>query len=114
VAVHNFDAAPAVASVTADGEAERAGLTVGDDILEANGYAAGSDFEQRLAELRPGDTLHLQVRNSGGERELHWKLAHREEVAFELKDVDNITAQQKTRRAAWLKGESGVSEESRP
>jgi predicted metalloprotease with PDZ domain len=114
VAVHNFDAAPAVASVTAGGEAERAGLTVGDDILEANGYAAGSDFEQRLAELRPGDTLHLQVRNSGGERELHWKLAHREEVAFELKDVDNITAQQKARRAAWLKGESGVSEESRP
>ncbi len=114
VAVHNFDAAPAVASVTAGSEAELAGLTVRDDILEINGYAAGSDFEQRLSELRPGDTLRLRVRNSGGERELHWKLAHREEVTFELKDVDNITPQQRARRAAWLKGESRASEESRP
>ena len=114
VAVHNFDAAPAVASVTAGSEAELAGLTVGDDILEINGYAAGSDFEQRLSELRPGDTLRLRERNSGGERELHWKLAHREEVTFELKDVDNITPQQRARRAAWLKGESRASEESRP
>jgi len=114
VAVHNFDAAPAVASVTAGSEAELAGLTVRDDILEINGYAAGSDFEQRLAELRPGDTLRLRERNSGEERELHWKLAHREEVTFELKDVDNITPQQRARRAAWLKGESRASEESRP
>jgi predicted metalloprotease with PDZ domain len=114
VAVHNFDAAPAVASVAAGSEAERAGLAVGDDILEINSQAAGSDFEQRLTELRPGDTLHLRVRNSGGERELHWQLGHREEVAFELKDVDNITAQQRARRAAWLKGESEMSAESRP
>ena len=114
VAAHNFDAAPAVASVTAGSEAERAGLAVGDDILEINGFAAGSDFEQRLAELRPGGTLQLRVRNSGSERELRWKLAHRGQVAFDLKDVDNITQQQRARRAAWLKGESGLSGESRP
>ena len=58
--------------------------------------------------------LHLRVRSSRGERELHWKLARRDEVAFDLKDVDNITLQQRARRAAWLKGESGVSGESRP
>jgi predicted metalloprotease with PDZ domain len=114
VAVHNFDAAPAVGAIAAGGNAERAGLAVGDDILEMNGQAAGSDFAQRLAELRPGDNLHLRVRNPGGERELDWKLAGREEVSYELKDVDNLTPQQKTRRAAWLKGDSEVSGESRP
>ena len=114
VAAHNFDAAPAVASIASGSDAERAGLAMGEDILEINGQAAGSDFEQRLAELRPGDKLRLRVRNSGGEHELHWKLGRREEVAVELKDVDNITPQQKARRAAWLKGESQVSGETRP
>jgi predicted metalloprotease with PDZ domain len=114
VAVHNFDAPPAVASVAAGSEAERAALTVGDDILELNGRIAGSDFEQRLAELIPGDMLHLRVRTSGTNRELHWILARREEVSFDLRDVDNITPQQRLRRAAWLKGESGVRGETSP
>ena len=103
-----------MASIAPGSDAERAGLAIGEDILEINGQAAGSDFEQRLAELRPGDKLRLRVRNSGGEHELHWKLGRRDEVAVELKDVDNITPQQKARRAAWLKGESQVSGEIRP
>jgi hypothetical protein len=85
---------------------------VGDDILN-QWLRSGIDFDQRLAGAARG-TLQLRVRNSGSERELRWKLAHREQVAFELKDVDNITQQQRARRAAWLKGESGLSGESRP
>jgi predicted metalloprotease with PDZ domain len=119
VAVRNFDAAPSVASVAAGGEAERAGLAVGDDILQINGYAAGSAFEQRLAELRPGEMLHLRVRPAGArgpqeEREVNWKLAHREQVALELKDVDKVTPEQGARRRAWLRGESGLCGESCP
>ena len=74
VAAHNFDAAPAVASVTAGSEAERAGLAVGDDILEINGFAADPISSNDWLNCGPGDTLHLRVRNSGGERELRWKL----------------------------------------
>jgi len=37
---------------------------------------------------------------------LHWKLGSREEVEFELAEVDNITRQQKARRDAWLGGEA--------
>jgi len=37
---------------------------------------------------------------------VQWKLGSREEIEFELKDVDNITPRQKARRAAWLKGEA--------
>jgi predicted metalloprotease with PDZ domain len=121
VAVRNFDAAPSVASVAAASEAEIAGLAVGDDILKIDGYAAGSDFERRLAELRPGDMVHLRVRQAksgkptkSGERDVSWKLALREQVSFELKDLENITPQQRARRTAWLKGDTGMSGESRP
>ena len=46
----------------------------------------------------------------GGERDLKWKVASREEVTYELHDTENITAQQRSRRAAWLKGEAETSE----
>lgn len=111
--VRNFDAAPGVASIVEGGEAEHAGLAVGDDILEINGHAADSDFEQRLAGLRPGETIRLRVRRPQGEIEITWKVVNREQVAFELKDVDHVTTQQRARRAAWLRGDSGVSGEDR-
>jgi len=45
------------------------------------------------------------VRNHRGDRELHWKLESREQVEFRLVDVDDISPEQKARRAAWLRGE---------
>lgn len=105
-ATRNFDAPPIVTSIDPDGEAQQAGLAVGNSILEINGQVASADFLQKLVEVAIGDTLRLRVRDAAGERELHWKVGSREEVEFELKDMDNITAKQKARRAAWLKGES--------
>lgn len=102
----NLGSAPTVAWVVPRSEAERAGLVVGDVILEINGHSATPDFEQWLARLRPGDTLRLQVRGRRGQRELRWKLGSREEVEFELLDVDNVTPQQKAHRDAWLGGEA--------
>jgi len=103
-----------VAAITPGSAAQRAGMQLGDVILEVNGRPADADFEQRLAELRPGEKLHLRVRNSDGEHELHWKLASREQVELDLADVDNVTVQQKARRTAWLKGECQISGEARP
>ncbi|MBZ5703821.1 MAG: PDZ domain-containing protein [Acidobacteriia bacterium] len=102
----NHGAVPTVAWVVPNSEAERAGLAVEDVIVEINGHNAGPDFERWLAPLRPGDTLRVRVRGRRGQRELHWKLGSREEVEFELADVDNITPQQKANRDAWLGGES--------
>ncbi len=102
----NFDAPPSVVTVDAGSDAERGGLVVGDAVLEINGRAAASDFEERLSALKPGDSIHLRVHNRRGERAIQWKLAGKEAVEFALRDVDNITPQQKARRAAWLKGES--------
>jgi predicted metalloprotease with PDZ domain len=113
-AIQNFDSPPAVTRVQPGSEAEKAGLAVGDVLLEINGKPATSHFEARLADLRPGATIHLRVRNRRGERELQWKVGAREEVEFGLRDMENVTAQQKARRAAWLKGESQPAGEMRP
>jgi predicted metalloprotease with PDZ domain len=114
VATRDFDAPPVVASVTSGSPADRAGLHVGDLIVRINGRAADVDFLPRLAALRIGDTLHLLVRGAGGERELQFRLGSQQGVEFQLKDVDNITPQQKARRAAWLQGESQPPGETRP
>ncbi|HEV2733093.1 MAG TPA: PDZ domain-containing protein [Terriglobales bacterium] len=105
-AIRTFGAQPVVTSIRPGTEAERSGLAEGDSILEINNRAASSDFQEKLAQLHPGDTIRLKVQSSGRERTLQWKLGSREEIEFELKDVDNISPQQKARRAAWLKGES--------
>ncbi len=105
IAVRNHDVLPSVARVTPGGRAERAGLSIGDSIVEVNGHSTGTDFERRLNESRPGDILRLKVRNSFGDRELHWKLDSKQEVDYQLRDLENVTPQQAARRAAWLKGE---------
>jgi len=112
--VRNFGAPPSVGTVVSGGEAEAAGLAVGDSILEINGQPARSDLEEQIANLRPGDNLHLTVGNASGQRDLSWRLGSREEIEFELKDVDNYTPQQRARRAAWLAGEDQKPEEAHP
>jgi predicted metalloprotease with PDZ domain len=107
VASRNFDGPMAVAAVTAGSEAERAGLQVGDTVLEINGKSAGQESSQEMARLKAGDTITVKVRaRRGAERELKWKVGSREEVSYEIKDMENVTAQQRARRAAWLKGEA--------
>ena len=106
VAARNFDASPSVLSVQTGSEAAKAGLTAGDTILEINGHTVASDFESRMEGLHPGETLKLRVRNRRGDRELQWKLGSREQGVWEMKDLDQVTDQQRARRAAWLKGEA--------
>ena len=107
-----FGSPPVVTSLPPGGEAERAGLAVGDSILQLNGRAVGGDFNYEVAQLRAGDTIRLRVRNHRADHEVHWRLASREQVEFRLQDLENVTLQQKARRAAWLRGESEV--ESQP
>jgi predicted metalloprotease with PDZ domain len=109
VASRNFDGPMTVAGVTAGGEAEHAGLQAGDTILEINGKPAGQESAQEMAQFNPGDVITVKVRGRrGGDRELKWKVGSREEVSYELKDMENITAQQRARRMAWLKGEAEI------
>jgi hypothetical protein len=70
---------------------------------------AAQEFSAEMARLAPGDTIALKVRGRrGGERELRWKAGSREEKSYELKDLEKVTAEQRARRAAWLKGEAEI------
>ena len=103
----NFDGPMSVGAVTPGSEAERAGLQVGDTIVELQGKATGRESREALAGLEPGDTITVKVRSRrGGERELKWKVGSRQEMSYEVKDLELVTAQQRERRTAWLRGEA--------
>ena len=106
-ASRNFDGPMIVEAVTANSDAERAGLQTGDTILEINGRSVGQESSEEIAALASGDAVILKVRGPrGGEHELKWKVGARQEVTYELKDMDNISAEQRARRTAWLAGEA--------
>jgi predicted metalloprotease with PDZ domain len=108
-ASRNFDGPLTVTAVTAGSDAERSGLQVGEAILEINGKMAAQEFAQEMARLAPGGIIALKVRGRrGAERDLRWKAGSREEVSYELKDLETVTAEQRSRRAAWLKGEAQI------
>lgn len=107
VASRNFDGPMIVASVADGSEAELTGLQVGDTILEINGNAPGQESSETVARFTPGDAITLKIRaRRGGERELKWKIGSRKELSYELKDMENVTGEQRARRASWLKGET--------
>lgn len=107
VASRNFDGPMLVTSVTAGSDAERAGLQVGDSILELQGKPGGQESREEMQRLTPGDTLTVKVRSRrSGEHELKWKVGSRQEITYQVKDLDQVTSDQRARRAAWLKGEA--------
>jgi len=106
-ASRNFDGPMTVGEVTAGSEAERAGLHVGDVIVELRSRSAGQESREELARLNPGDTLTVKVRSRrGGDRELKWRVGSRQEISYAVTDLDEVTAAQRARRLAWLRGEA--------
>jgi predicted metalloprotease with PDZ domain len=113
LASRNFDAPMTVAAVTEGSGAAIAGLKVGDILVEINGAIVGEESSESTARLRPGDTITVKVRGRrGSERELKWKVGSRDEVSYTLKDIDNLNAAQRERRAAWLKGEAQILQQT--
>jgi len=111
-AAQAFDQPPSVVQVEAGSEAERAGLKPGDVIMQINGRRSGRDFERRIRDLGPGALLHLSVSRDGIQRELQWTLGASKQKVFRVEDAPNITAEQKSRRAAWLFGDSTAQPKS--
>ena len=105
-AERNFDQPPTVVQVEGGSGADESGLTAGDVIIQINGKSAGSDYEKVINDLGPGALLRLRILRNGSQHDLEWKLASRKQRVFQLEDVPGITAQQRSRRAAWLFGET--------
>jgi predicted metalloprotease with PDZ domain len=113
IASRNFDGPMSVAAVTPGSDAERAGLQVGDTIVEFQGKPVGQESRPELLRMNSGDLLAVKVRSRrGAERELKWKIGSREEISYEVKDLDQVTVAQRARRGAWLKGEAQGTAES--
>jgi predicted metalloprotease with PDZ domain len=114
IASRNFDGPMIVTAVTESGGAEVVGLQLGDVILEINGKTAGQESSETTVRLSPGETITLKIRGRrGGERDLKWKVGSRQETFYELKDLENVNAEQWARRAAWLKGEAEAPSQTR-
>jgi predicted metalloprotease with PDZ domain len=109
-APRNFDKAISVAGVVPGSDAEHAGLRRNDQVLKLDGHNITADFAQKLAALQPGDTIRLRVRSASGDHDVEWKLSVRETIEFTLRDVENISARQRARRATWLQSEPQAAE----
>lgn len=103
--VRNFDSPPVIVSVETASDADKAGLVAGDSILEINGKQAVGEVEDMLARRSPGETVKLRVEGRKGNREVKLKLVSRVEEDFRIVEIENATAAQRARRAAWLAGE---------
>lgn len=101
-AAQSFDQPPIVVSVKTGGEAERAGLKSQDQVLRINGQRTGRNYERQIAELAPGAMVSVVVRGEGVEHNLQWKLGKREQMAYQITDLPQVTSEQKARRKAWL------------
>ncbi len=102
----NIGGQPEVATVEHGSDAERAGILPGDRIVQLNGEPGDAYFEYRMLTSEPGATITLQLENRRGRRDVTLKLAPRQRLESQLKDVDHVTAEQRARRAAWLHGEA--------
>lgn len=102
ISVRNFDVPPVAVYVEEGSDAEKAGLVQGDTILSVNGKPLNSEFEDVLATMRPGEKLTLRVAGRKGNRKIEFPLGGREEIDYHVADLDNVTPEQRARRAAWL------------
>lgn len=80
-----------VQDVTRDGPAARAGVEVGDIVLEYNGHAIASatDFRTAIANLAPGTKAQLQVWRGGKTRSLEVEIGEAPTVAA-AEDVSEV------------------------
>jgi predicted metalloprotease with PDZ domain len=106
IASRNFDGPMSVIAITPGGEADRAGLQVGDIVTEIQGKPASEESNQQLARMNAGEIISVKTRSRGAERHLQWKVAGRQEISYQVKDLDHVTPEQRARRIAWLKGEA--------
>ena len=110
----NFSSTAYVNAVDPGGDAERAGLRVGDIILSANGQEPGADLDEQIAGLDPGGTLKLKVSTRDHVHEVKFKLGSRERVQYEFHRLADATPEQIARRAAWLRGDTSPATSEAP
>lgn len=100
-----FGGAVQVTQVEKSSEAARAGVQVGDEVLSLNGHIAAGDPRTLLSGLHPGGSIRLRARRQNAELEMNFKCGAQLGLEYQLRDVDNVSAAQRVRRADWLSTE---------
>jgi len=101
----NLGGQPEVLVVEPNSDAQRAGIAIGDRIVAVDGVAADGFLDERLSQMSPGTTVHLQVENRRGKREVTLRLGAREEPIYQLEDMPAVTPEQRAHRTAWIHGD---------
>lgn len=101
----NLGGQPEVATVADGSEAQRAGVAIGDRILEVNGKPAEANLDDQLSRMREGSRVKLRVSNRHAQRSIKLKLKSRQEQIYILQDVPAIAPDQRAHRAAWIHGD---------
>lgn len=89
-----------VSEVDPNSAVAKAGLQSGDVIQQVNGKPLTGPLQQ--LGLQVGDEVRLTLANG---RDVVFKLAGRPQDNYALVDLDNVTPEQRARRAAWVRGE---------
>ncbi len=105
-ATANLGGQPEVSHVEPGSEAQRAGIAAGDRVTTLNGAPADASLDAKLSQMSPGSTVHLQIENRRGKREVTLRLgASEEQIIYELQDLPDVSAEQWAHRAAWIRGD---------
>lgn len=104
----NLDGESTVTAVTPGSDAARAGLSVGDRILEINGQPAVYRLDRVFARMMPNETIKLRISRAGKEHTVKIKVGSRQEQQTVLADVTDITAEQRAHRTAWIHGDDEI------
>ncbi len=101
----NLGGQPTVGRVDANSDAQRAGIAIGDRVIALNGNVADGRLDDEISRLQPGTTIRLELESGRGRRKVKVRLGSREEQAYELQDVANVTPEQRAHRTAWIHGD---------
>ncbi len=98
----------AVSAVDSEGAAARAGLRIGDVVVNWNGGEAPRRVERWLQGQKAGDSLKLRVRREDKEMTLEFRLGETKEVLYQV--VEDSHAGEKARhiREGMLRGETSA------
>ena len=101
----NLGGQPEVASVEVNSDAHRAGIAIGDRVVEVDGTPATLSVDDQLARMRPGSSVKVTVANRRGQRTVKLKLTSHQEQMYILQDVPAVTPEQHAHRVAWIHGD---------
>jgi predicted metalloprotease with PDZ domain len=96
-----------IVRVDENSAAARLHLAVGDTIVEADGKEVTGDFNQIVQKHDPKTSMHLKIGTVTGEtREVDLPLSTRKIDEYQFEDLSGVSAADRSRRAAFLRGEA--------